>query len=120
MTKAFTMMELIIVVVILGVVATLAIPRMTGTTEQVIASEAFSLLETLHAAERRYELEKSAYTDDCDLLDIDVVPKNFQAPACEADGDVSLTKIGGAYTVTKNINGTFSCAGCPAGVKLPN
>lgn len=122
MTKAFTIIEVIIVVVILGVVATLAIPRMTGNTEQAIASEAFSLLETLHAAQKRYELEHGtgSFAANCALLDVDIVPKNFGAPTCAGTGNVQMTRNGGGYTVAKSIAGVFSCAGCPANIRLPN
>ena len=123
MKKAFTMVEVIIVVVILGVIASLAIPRMSGNTEQAIASEAFSLLETMHAAQKRYELEHGTgvFTANCALLDVDVAPKNFGAPTCAATGNVQMTRNGaGGYTVAKSIAGVFSCAGCPANIRLPN
>ncbi len=126
MKKAFTLMELIIVVVILGVVAALAIPRMTGTTEQAILSEAISALESLHAAEKRYELEHPGVYVACAALDVDIVPKNFGAPTCIASpavgaGSVRMTKSSGTvYTITKNIAGVFSCTGTCAGLRLPN
>jgi len=122
MIKAFTMTELIVVVVILGVIATLAIPRMTGNTEQAIATEAFSALETFHAAERRYELEHPGTYAVCGTLDLDALtPRNFNAPVCTAaTGNVAMTRIGGAYTINKSIAGVFSCTGCPANLRLPN
>ena len=115
-------MEIIIVVVILGVVATLAIPRMTGTAEQAIVSEAVSGLESLHMAQKRYELEHGtgSFANNCASLDIDLVPKNFGAPACAATGSVQMTRNGGTYTITENIAGVFSCAGTCTAVKLPN
>jgi type IV pilus assembly protein PilA len=121
MKKAFTLIEIIIVIVILGVVATLAIPRMTGTTEQATLSEAVSALESLHAAEKRYELEHPGTYAACAALDVDIVPKNFSAPVCSAaSGDVSMTRNGLGYTVTKSIAGVFSCPACPASLRLPN
>ena len=124
MKKAFTLSEVIIVVIILGIIATLAIPRMTGMREQATAAEAFSALETLHAAEKRYELEHGTgvFTNNCALLDVDMAPKNFAAPVCAATGNVSMTRTGGTYTITKSIGtpSVFSCAGACAGLKLPN
>lgn len=115
------MIELIIVIVILGVVATLAIPRMSGTTEQARLSEGISAIESFHAAQMRYALEHSgAYTNNCTLLDIDITPKNFGAPVCAASGSVSMTRNGGAYTVTETIAGVFSCSGSCTGLRLPN
>ena len=125
MTKAFTLAEIIIVIVILGVVATLAIPRMLGNTEQARASEAFSALESLHMAEKRYELEHgTGVFAACANLDIDFTaapPKNFGLPVCSAaTGSVQMTKNGNAYTITDTIAGVFSCAGTCTGLKVPN
>ena len=115
-------MEIIVVVVILGVVATLAIPRMTGTTEQAILSEAISALESLHAAEKRYELEHPGTYAVCADLDIDVTPRNFNAPVCNQNtGTVRMRKNSGTdYTIRKFIAGNFTCTGTCAGLRLPN
>jgi hypothetical protein len=94
---------------------------MTGTTEQAILSEAVSALESLHAAEKRYELEHgTGVFARCADLDIVITPRNFNNLNCNNLGSVSMRRIGGAYTITKNINGSFSCPACPASLRLPN
>jgi prepilin-type N-terminal cleavage/methylation domain-containing protein len=118
MKKAFTMMEILIVIVIIGVLATLVIPKLFGPREQAIFSEATTALTTLRGAQLRYALEHGGgYTADCTNLDVTVAPTNFGAPTCTAAGGVSLTRNGGTYTVSASAAGVFTCPACPANLK---
>ncbi len=120
LNKAFTMVEVIIVIVILGVIASLAIPRFMGQNEKAICGEAVGLLSTLRGAQARYFLERGAYAGgDCSVLDVDLTARNFNLPpTCTAGtGAVSLTRTGGAYTVTFSIAGVFTCPLCTTMVK---
>ena len=49
-TKGFTLIEIIIVIVILGVLATLALPKITNQLEAANASEAISTLGAIRTA----------------------------------------------------------------------
>jgi len=115
-------MEIIIVIVILGVLATLAIPKLLGPREQAIFSEGTSALHAMHGAQLRRALERSgAYSAqaDCSDLDVTVTPKNFSAPACTAAGAVSVTRPGASgYTLSVDAAGTFTCPACPAHLKV--
>ncbi|MEI8011919.1 MAG: type II secretion system protein [Candidatus Omnitrophota bacterium] len=119
----FTLIEVMIVVVILGIMASIALPRLAGSKDQTIFSEAVTALNTLNAAQLRYSLEKSVYANDCSLLDVDITPKNFDSMTCTSAGVVSLTvkaavqPAAGAYTVSVNAAGTFSCAACAVTLK---
>jgi hypothetical protein len=63
-------------------------------------SEGVQLLRTFRSAQERWRLDHGAYTADCTDLDVAVNPANFGQPTCFANGSVSVTRTGGAYTIT--------------------
>lgn len=58
----FTLLELIIVVIIIGVLAGVAIPQYLNAAEKARAAKARANLVTLAQAEKIYHAEQSAYT----------------------------------------------------------
>lgn len=68
---AFTLLELLIVIIILGVLAALALPQYLRTVERGRSSEAIIHLGTIRIAEMNYYAEHRAYTDAWTVLDID-------------------------------------------------
>ena len=71
-TKGFTLIEILMVVVIIGVLASLVLPRYFGQTERAVVGEAVAHLSAIRQAEEAFRLENGSYTQDLDLLDIDV------------------------------------------------
>ena len=69
--SAFTLIELIFAIVIIGVLASLAIPRYTYTMEKMRLAEGLQILETLRSAQDAYRTETGTYANDPDLLDVD-------------------------------------------------
>ncbi|HEC69323.1 MAG TPA: prepilin-type N-terminal cleavage/methylation domain-containing protein [Candidatus Omnitrophica bacterium] len=61
MRKGFTLAEVIIVVVIIGILATLAVPKYIKAMERTRNKEAISMLKLIQQAERMYRLENNAY-----------------------------------------------------------
>ena len=61
--KGFTLVELLIVIIIVGVLASVAIPIMSGITKRAVASEAISMLGMIRTAEKAYYLEHHSYTN---------------------------------------------------------
>ena len=74
MKKAFTLLELLIVIIIIGILASMAIPRYTVMTSRARSAEAAQMLAAMRGSMERYGLLKSAYPIDGDteinLLDI--------------------------------------------------
>jgi len=68
---AFTLLEITIVVVILGVLAAVMIPRLQKARERVIAAEAISILGVLLSAQVIHKYETGSYTDDIDDLAVE-------------------------------------------------
>ena len=62
--KGFTLIELMIVVVIIGILAALAIPRFMRATTKSKQSEAKNILKQIYAMERAYRQEYDTYWGD--------------------------------------------------------
>jgi prepilin-type N-terminal cleavage/methylation domain-containing protein len=111
----FTLVELAVVIVIIGVLAAFAVPRFKASVERSKAAEAFNYLGGIQAAQERYHARQSTYATNLTDLDITMsAPKYFSAPAqftAGASGNLddswslTLTRSGanagyGEYTVT--------------------
>ncbi len=57
----FTLTELLVAIAIIGIMATLAIPRLTPQTERARSAEAVSLLGAIRQGEEAYFLENGVY-----------------------------------------------------------
>ena len=89
-TKGFTLVELIIVIVIVGILSIVAVPIYRGYTKKAIGSEAKALLGSIATSEKVYFAEfgeywlETAATSFSVILDIDArANKYFQTYTVE-------------------------------------
>ncbi len=118
----FTLVELAVVIVIIGVLAAFGVPRFLKSVERTKASEAFAYLSAVRAAQERYIAKEGIYADDVSKLDIvQVAPKYFNNPTTIITSNdagvpkwkLTLTRDGttsswGAYTIVFTQNGFCS------------
>jgi len=111
--KGFTLVELAVVIIIIGILAAFAVPRFLDSVERSKAGEAFNYLAAVRSAQERYSIRQGTYADDITKLDIQMPdPKYFTVgtPAAGSSGSLedswtlTLTRAGsaggyGAYKV---------------------
>lgn len=106
--SGFTLLEIIIVIIIIGVLASLALPRLFSTVEYSRSTEALSSIATIRSAlERCYLMNNGAYTG-CNMdskagtnsLDI---PDPTSSPNAHFEYSV-VADAAGAYTVLATRN----------------
>jgi prepilin-type N-terminal cleavage/methylation domain-containing protein len=101
--KGFTLVELAVVIVIIGVLAAFGVPRFLKSVERTKASEAFAYLAAVRAAQERYIAKEGVYAALVTDLDItQSAPKNFAGQ----DEDMNPQSTTGApsweLTLTRN------------------
>ncbi len=147
MKKGFTLIELLVVVLIIGILASVALPQYTKAVEKARASEAIQLLGDLYTAEQVYFMQTGSYTNDLSLLDLQLpgvgtsqtattstknfiltvgqaTGSEFRAVAQRASGTTVLPSASNGYAITLKINsdGTIGrwCADSSATVTEPS
>ena len=67
MKKAFTLVEVLVVVIVLGILATIALPQFIKIARRSRLAEAWAGLGALKSAEAVYYMNENKYGDETDL-----------------------------------------------------
>lgn len=108
--KGFTLVELMVVVIIVGILAAVAVPLYRANVQRAMSSEGQALVGSIRTAERLYFAENNKYTGTwADISgSIDVVGnKYFTGTPTLAAG----TGTGAAATFDVTVAGTGAAAG---------
>ena len=125
--NGYTLMEIIITVIILGVIVSLAVPNYTMSVEKTKAAEGAQMLEALLNAQRRYQIEYGVYANDLNNLDIEFTAgtNNFNMPTLSTNPSqlASIERRNGDYILSIDSQGSIVCNNadlCPKlGYKVP-
>ncbi|VGO12968.1 Type II secretion system protein G [Pontiella desulfatans] len=117
--SGFTLIEIILVVVIIGILASIAVPRMGGRTEQAKIAKAKQTINTLSMAVQEYEMMNGNYPSSLEglldeskggpFLERKVVPKDpwekpfmYSAPGSHNSHTFDLSCTSAKGTVINN------------------
>lgn len=70
--NSFTLVELVVVLVVLGILIAVALPSYTGFVERSRQAEAISILSQVHASQLRFFYEHDSLAWPGDLSDLDI------------------------------------------------
>ena len=102
--KGFTLIEIMVVVIILGILAGLVLPRFMGRTEEARRTKARIQIENLESALKIYKLDNGAYPSTEQGLEalvqkptIGFLPKNWREGGYLEKGKIPLDPWGRPY-----------------------
>ncbi len=96
--KAFTLVEILIVVVILGILAAIVVPQFTNATQDAMAGNLESQLDTIENQLELFRARNNAYPDIVANQWVDLVNGNYLKtnPANPFNGSTSVAAAGSA------------------------
>lgn|SRR3989338_2438840 len=102
--KAFTIMEVMTVVIIVGVIAVFAIPNFSKTMEKSYEQDALTQLTAIHAAQDIYRAQTGAYWSPGVTYDVTAINSNL---------GLSIMENGMQYTCYDDLSGGYFCFAIP-------
>jgi len=108
--KGFTLLEIIIVVIIVGVLASLALPRLFSTVEYSRSTEAFSALTSIRSSMERCYIEEMDFNQCAGFGNLDIqdpagTPGAHFSYAITADSASTYNSIATRNTLDGGNNG---------------
>jgi len=107
-------MELMTIIIIIGVLASLSLPRLFHTVERMRAEEGRKILLDLLAAQKRFFLENNGYANNINQLDVsfDLTSSNFNNFSVNSANPIArVQRNNGSYNLRISDQGVITCTG---------
>ena len=99
--RAFTLMELLIVVIVIGIIVALSVPSYINTREKAIDKEAITALKLIRGANKQYYVKGNVfYPISGTVNSLPIINSNLSTDITTTNWAISITGTGAAYTAT--------------------
>lgn len=119
--QGFTLMEVLIVIVVLGVLVGLAVPNYFRTVEKTRSNEAIANLKTIHMGQKIYRVDNNTFYGPSSSLssinqnlNTDVTEEFYSLAITHADAttfEATASRVGGTKVFTIDETGNISESG---------
>ncbi|MDD5018996.1 MAG: prepilin-type N-terminal cleavage/methylation domain-containing protein [Candidatus Omnitrophica bacterium] len=109
--RGFTLIEFVGIVILMGILASIALPLMIKGTERARVNEAKTILGTLRRAQLRYAVRYAVYTSDSTLLDVNLPPAKYFTYSVFAGTDLDGPTVAVA-SATRTALESFQAISC--------
>lgn len=113
MRSGFTLIELIVVVIVIGILTSFVVPQFAVTKERALDREAISVLGLIWAAERAYRMEEGVYYTSASIPTLNTelrlnIPAssswNYSVSIAGINCFIRAVRIGGPRVRTLEVN----------------
>jgi prepilin-type N-terminal cleavage/methylation domain-containing protein len=108
--KGFTLVELAVVIVIIGILAAFGVPKFLNSVEKSKAAEAFNYLSAIQSAQERYIAQNGVYASAVTDLDITLPNPQYFTVGTVTPTTSSAGTPDWSLLLTRNSNSSYAYA----------